>query len=71
MVINNYNDYGSTGTYDMWLAILTSDLKNDSRCNNEKYNGDSTGTYDMLLAILTSDLKNDSRCNNKKYNGDK
>ena len=40
MVINNYNYYGSTGTYDMLLAILTSDLKNDSRCNNKKYNGD-------------------------------
>ena len=41
MVINNYNDYGSTGTYDMLLAILTSDLENDSMCNNEKYNGDT------------------------------
>ena len=40
MVINNYNYYGSTGTYDMLLAILTSDLKSDSRCNNKKYNGD-------------------------------
>ena len=41
MVINNYNYYGTTDTYDMLLAILTSDLKNDSRCNNEKYNGDT------------------------------
>ena len=40
MVIHNYNYYGTTGTYDMLLAILTSDLKNDSRCNNKKYNGD-------------------------------
>ena len=40
MVINNYNYYGITGTYDMLLAIFTSDLKHDSRCNNKKYNGD-------------------------------
>ena len=40
MVINNNNYYVTTGTYDMLLAILTSDLKNDSWCNNKKYNGD-------------------------------